>query len=260
MSTFPETPNLFPGRARCQELHVWDKHGKLVYEDAVPGLYMLNGAAIDNADNLYVMAVGNRVIDNKPYPGVMADTLMKFRPGKARVLSAGGRAEVPLSRELQPKRSADLAGCFYNGRMWVEGAEWLFGGVGFDGYNGGSFSGRICGCINSRFTLDYFARSFAPEIYRYSVAVLDANGNLIMRIGRYGNVDDGQPLDPKAGPPNARSLGGDEVGLFHPLFVATHSDRRLFISDFGNFRILSVKLGYHAEEKVALKDVKDEKK
>ena len=47
------------------------------------------------------------------------------------------------------------------------------------------------------------------------------------------------------------------MGLFLPRFVATHSDRRLFIQDTGNARIVSVKLGYHAEEKVALKDVPD---
>ena len=51
----------------------------------------------------------------------------------------------------------------------------------------------------------------------------------------------------------------DEVGLFHPRFVASHTDRRLFIADAGNARIVSVKLGYHAEEKALLKDVREEK-
>ena len=47
---------------------------------------------------------------------------------------------------------------------------------------------------------------------------------------------------------------------FHPNYVATHTDRRLFIADQGNARILSVKLGYHAEERVALKEVQDQGK
>jgi hypothetical protein len=50
-----------------------------------------------------------------------------------------------------------------------------------------------------------------------------------------------------------------EVSLFHACYVGTHTDRRIFISDVGNGRILSVKLGYHAEEKVALKDVPEQK-
>jgi hypothetical protein len=41
----------------------------------------------------------------------------------------------------------------------------------------------------------------------------------------------------------------------HPAFVAVHTDRRLFIQDYGNARTVSVRLGYHAEATVALKDV-----
>ena len=58
-------------------------------------------------------------------------------------------------------------------------------------------------------------------------------------------------------PPHPRPLGGDEVALMHACFVGTHTDRRLFIADYGNARIVSVKLGYHATEKVPLKDVAD---
>ena len=57
------------------------------------------------------------------------------------------------------------------------------------------------------------------------------------------------------GPPSPRSIGGDEVALMYACYVATHTDRRLFIADAGNARIVSVKLGYHTEERVWLKDV-----
>ena len=63
------------------------------------------------------------------------------------------------------------------------------------------------------------------------------------------------PLVKAGGPPNPRSIGGDEVAIMHCLNLTTHSDKRLFLADWGNYRIASVKLGYHAEEKVALKDV-----
>jgi len=36
-----------------------------------------------------------------------------------------------------------------------------------------------------------------------------------------------------------------------------HSDKRLFVSDRGNYRIMSVKLGYYAEEKVAIRPLKE---
>ena len=45
----------------------------------------------------------------------------------------------------------------------------------------------------------------------------------------------------------------------HPAFVAVHTDHRLFIQDYGNARIVSVKLGYHATEEVALKNVAEKK-
>jgi len=34
-------------------------------------------------------------------------------------------------------------------------------------------------------------------------------------------------------------IGGDEVALCHGAYVAAHTDRRLFIADAGNQRILS---------------------
>ena len=44
----------------------------------------------------------------------------------------------------------------------------------------------------------------------------------------------------------------------HPSHVATLTDRYLYIGDVGNARVVQVRLGYHAEEKVALKDAKEE--
>jgi hypothetical protein len=245
------TPPMFPGRVRHVEFHVWDKHGKMRYEDAVPGLFRTDGFCIDREGNLYAMMDKARAIDGKPYENKMTSTLMKFKPGKAKILGDG--AEIPLSADSRPKRPQDMAG------FWAEGAEWFYGGLGWAGFNAAEVGGG-CACWNCRFDLDYFARSFVPETEHYSVAVLDTNGNLILRIGKYGNVDDGVPLIPHSEIRNPHSLGGDEVGLFYACYVGVHTDRRLFIADGGNARLLSVKLGYHAEEKIPLKDVPDMKK
>jgi len=242
------TPTLYPGRSRWGEVHVWDRYGRLVHADAIPGIRILNGVHLDRAGNLYVMAARSRVLDGTPYPNEMAGTLIKFKPRAGKVLSPSDRVAIPLPESDRPKRPTELKG------FWVEGAEWFYGGVGFGGFNP-AHSGGGCACWNSRFCLDSFARSFAPEIGHYSVAVLDTNGNLILRVGQYGNVDDGMPPVKAAGPPNPRPIGGDEVGLFYPAYLATHTDRRLFIADPGNARILSVTLDYHATERVRLKDV-----
>ena len=255
----PYTPQLYPGRIvmaayGVEYVHVWDKHGKLLYEDAIPGLGTLNGVGIDNQDNLYVLSAAPRAIDGKPPFNFLAGTLMKFQPRKAKILSDDGKAPIPLSPENRPQRPPDLSNL--PGNAWANGAEWFYGGVGWHGKN----HGLGCGCRNTRFGLDYFGRSFAPEMDRYSVAVLDTAGNVILRMGTYGNVDDGKPLVAELGPPSPRSIGGDELSLMHGAYVATQTDRRVFVADIGNYRVASVKLGYHAEEKLALKDVADQKK
>ena len=250
-------PGIYPGRNRWGELHIWDKHGKVVMQDVVPGIGHLNGVGIDRDDNIYLLSASRRVIGGKPYePKLERDatgTLLKVAAGKSKTLSAGDGVPVPLSADSKPKRSLDLGGHGSYNHGWVEGAEWFYGGAGFCTPAG-------CICVNCRFDLDYFNRSFTSEPQLFSVAVLDSSGNLILRVGRYGNVQDGKPLIADGGPAETRSIGGDEVGLFHACFVATDTDRRLFIADQGNARILSVKLGYHAEEKIALKDVPDQVK
>jgi len=251
----PYVPAVYPGRMRWGEIHIWDKHGKVLSEDVVPGMGHLNGTGVDQNDNVYMMLASRRLLDGKRFdPGLERDvsgTLVKVPAKKAKVLSAGGggHVPVPLSDGLRPKRPMELAG-YTTG--WVEGAEWFYGGVGFCVPGG-------CVCWNSRFDLDYFNRSFAPEPLCFSVAVLDSAGNLILRVGKYGNVEDGRPLVVDGGPSNPRSIGGDEVALFHACYVASDTDRRLFIADAGNARIVSVKLGYHATERVALKEVREGK-
>ncbi|MCG3178562.1 MAG: hypothetical protein BIFFINMI_00890 [Phycisphaerae bacterium] len=249
----PYTPKLYPGRIvnsvyGCEYVHVWDKYGRTAYEDAIPGLGTLNGVGIDNEDGLYVLSAAPRNYGDKPPFNFLAGTLMKFAPGKGKIVSDSDRCPIRLPADDKPKRSPDLT--LLPGHAWVEGAQWFYGGVGWHGKN----HGLGCGCRNTRFALDYFGRSFAPEVDRYSVAVVDTAGNLILRIGRCGNVDDGVPLIAEGGPAGTRAIGGDEVALMHGAYVATQTDRRVFVADIGNYRVVSILLGYHAEERVALKN------
>lgn len=117
-------------------------------------------------------------------------------------------------------------------------------------YGGVGYSGGRCTCWNSRFALDYYARSIAPEPSHLSVAVLDTAGNVIVRIGRPGNVEDGQPLVTASALPAAHAIGGDETALLLACYLAVDTDRR----------IASVKVGCHTDSKVSLKDVPDRAK
>ena len=158
-----------------------------------------------------------------------------------------------MQKEEQPARPMEID------EGWVDGADWFYGGVGYSGFNrAAAVIGGGCVCWNFRSAFDYYERSFLPELDHFSVAVLDSAGNLILRVGRYGNVDDGVPLIKEGGPPHPRSIGGDETGFIRPAYLATHTDRRLFVADYGNARIASVRLGYHTDEAVALKTVPDQ--
>lgn len=241
-------PAIYPGRATSHShggtyINVWDQHGKILITDAVPGLAELDGIGMDTSGSLYMMTHATRVYDGKPYYNDLSGTILKMSKGKGRVLTMGGKSiPVELKNDEAPKRPIDLKGT--TGVAWVEDSEWMYGGVGYGGKN----KGVGCACWTSRYTLDFFARSFAPELDRYKVAILDANGNLIVRVGQYGNVDDGKPIDLAGGPKNPLSIGGDEVALFHGAYLATHTDKHLYIADPGNLRILKVKLGYYSEK------------
>ena len=261
-------PKVYPGRQRWGEIHVWDRHGTVRYEDATPGVGLADGVAIDKDENLYVMAGAARTPDGQNNLNPKSCTLLKFRPGKGRVVTAGDKwVPVPMKPGEEPKGPSQMSGL-----AWVTGAEWMYGGVGYASWEWAS-----------RFALDLYARSFVPETDHYSVAVLDTNGNLILRIGKYGNVDDGVPRvsaergtrnaespdkasgetkstirNPQSAIPATRAIGGDEVALMHACYVGVQSDKRLFISDAGNRRIVSVKLGYAVDERVALKDMPDQ--
>jgi hypothetical protein len=204
------------------------------------GAAMGHGTLIDARGDVYFLHKSHRVYGGKPF-FPLTGCVVKFKRGKGRFISTGG-AEVPVGKQNRPSHAPQIDG------FWVQDAEWIYPGAGFARHN------APCICWNCRFSIDTFGRSFIPEYVRNQVAVLDTNGNLILHVGRYGNVDDGKPLVPdkhRSTPP--RSIGGDEVSLMYANYTATHSDRRLFIADPGNRRILSVKLDYHRSATLPLR-------
>jgi hypothetical protein len=238
------TPEYYPGRPGMGKMnnliHIFDKYGKLIKSDIVPGLKDNYGVGLDQHNNVYMMNGSTRVIAGQRYSNNMTGTVMKFPFSGGKILYKGdGPIPVPLPVAQEPKRPLDLE------NLWAENASWFFGGVGFMGKN----SGSGCACWNSRMTFDYLNRTFAPELERYSIAVLDSNGNLITRIGRYGNRD-------SMGPKSLKPVGGDEVTLVHGAYLATLSDKFLYIADIGNDRIVSVSLNYATNETTSFPDKK----
>jgi hypothetical protein len=186
---------------------------------------------IDNRGDVYVVFRGNR----------------RYADGSTTPPNSGVLAKYRADKGKLPDTSFAMRGR----KPWnLTGADWVYPYVGY------ITGGCPCYAPGDGFAVDRFGRSFVPEHFRGQVGVLDTGGNLIMHIGRYGNVDDGKPLVPnptrdRAEPP--RSIGGDEVAMSYGQFLGVHTDRRLFIYDGNSDVIRSVKLDYHASEAVAVR-------
>lgn len=232
-------PQIYAGRpGGGVYVHIFDKYGTIKHKDVLKGVGLLTGGIdTDLEGNIYAVVRAGRILDGRRFGMWPNGTLMKFKPGQGRFLT-DRKPMVPLDEKPEGRKTSTLG--------WAQGAEWAYGWASAGSTN-------HCWCRHGQFKVDYFGRSFVPESDRYSVAVLDTSGQLIMRIGRCGNVDDGKPLIPSKNGAVHRSIGGDEVALFDAHYVNTQTDKRLFIGDMGNGRVLSVKLDYHVSERLPLK-------
>jgi len=249
-------------------LKVYSADGKLKCLSALPGLGPSQGVSAGRNGAVYIalecvpagaklpegMAPGSRVHGNS------WGTVVKFdsRTGKYPV----GRINGRWAKGLKGKASHRwLNGGFKRaetgaGPVSVENVLWEYPGFGL-------FKGTTCNCPKSSLSMDRFERCFVPALHTCTVNVLDANGNIVVRIGGYGNADsrgkDSPVQDPKTGelrprreddPKDLKSpLAEPDIGFCHPNFTAV-TDEALYVNDKGNYRIVRAKLGYHAEETV----------
>ncbi|MGQ9660931.1 MAG: hypothetical protein ACUVWX_01165 [Kiritimatiellia bacterium] len=124
----------------------------------------------------------------------------------------------------------------------VVGALWYYHGVGPIPASDFGWGDPGCICWNSRLAVDPYGRVFGPDVFRFSVVVLDANGNEISRIGTYGNED-------SAGP--GSRVPEPEIAFAWPAYVAV-ADGMVYVSDPGNRRIVMIRLGAELEAVCAL--------
>ena len=244
-----------PGVPLCGAT-VWtfDRTGEVRGRPAAVVGSLINGVRIDEDRELYFVNNRSRIAGNRPFLSdrtgrfgekgiqhLMSGTLMRTAPEQARILLA--RSAVPMA-DL-PKGPAELMTMgFHNvygkdSRAWAKGARWLYAGAT------PIVQDAACSCPTQRFHLDWYKRSYVPEAYRHSIGVVDANGNLIMHIGRYGNYDSGH------GAKSRVPVGGDNIAMIQPRFVSGTDDRLVF-TDWCE-RIVVLKLNCHAEETVGIR-------
>jgi hypothetical protein len=162
---------------------VFGPDGDLLTANAVEGRWKGHGVGMDRDGNIYIvlagiLPAGQKSLDGTPnFPAgdrVQGGrgTLIKFR-------AQGGK--YPIGKIVRGKESAP-AGAIHLSNGYALGALWAYGGV--TGQSEG------CSCHHQRFDMDPWARAWIPSGHLFSVVVLDSNGNRIVRLGRYGNVDD----------------------------------------------------------------------
>jgi len=225
------------GRLKGSYVPVWDRDGKLLTADAVGNMQNGHGVAMDREGNIYA-AMGGRVPQGQENYWGLVDRPLRGHFDHGCLVKFSGARPFPRGRAHYgsevPEGVAVLKG--YRGTVQaIEGAEWIFGGLMCQRPD-------ICTCHNLRYDVDYFARHWLPANHLYSVVVIDANANLIARLGRYGNVDD-----------TAKDIqtGGDGLRFAWPRALAV-SDGALYVVDQGNRRILRAAIGYYTEAEVAL--------
>lgn len=227
-------PGQYPGRPGSGNLvWRWDRQGQLVSADAIPGLpaHSSFGIRADPAGNIIVGVGYHQNVDGRPHIG---GSVAKFAAQGGRLLSD----QAPLKPASLPDRPPDYLG---HGRIWAQNLFWSVPGLDQLHFVDPYGTGYPCQCYHCKFDTDPYGRTFIPRAYGYHVLVVDSNGNRICEIGRFGNAD--RP---------AMKPGDTDIGLGQCSYLATVSDKWLYIADDSNLRILRVKLGYQAEKRLSI--------
>jgi hypothetical protein len=240
-------------------LQVFGRDGGVKHVSAIPGLHHSNGVRVAKSGNVYLSIAAMPAGQTHPNGGGSArwGTLIRLASdfGKFPVGHVYGSWEQPLAGA--PTHVVGGQGM----KLRIEPVLWQYGGVA---PSTSATGGCVCG--NSRFDLDGFERAFVPALQSYSVNVLDAAGNLVLRIGGYGNRDslgkDSPVVDPKTGllrprraddPKNLRPPKelAEGIGFRMAPYVAV-TDEALYAEDLGNTRVVRVRLSYEAEHEIVL--------
>jgi hypothetical protein len=216
------------GRVDVSYVAVWDKDGKLLTANAVGDMNNGHGVAMDGDGNIYA-AMGTYFpkgvnclvgLPGRPVTGGSAPwggfgSIVKFRGG------------IPFPRAT---RTYGARGASIQEIVGEDSLLWQYPGL--------ICQAMDCTCHHLRYDMDYFARHWLPANYLHSVMVIDANSNIVARIGRYGNADD---ADPSCG----------KIHLAWPKALCV-SDTALYVADPTARRVFKAAIRYAVEEAAPL--------
>jgi hypothetical protein len=257
-------------------LAVFDPNGKLKCLSALPGLIGINGIGVGRRGAVYLTIRGRPVNVGLPeglepksrYDGNAWGTVIKFNSrfdqfpvGRIEGRWAGQAEGTPWHKwkplDGKPTHVSQMF-TWADVPMRIENMHWDYPGASPVAVGG-------CTCHRSKIAVDGFERLFVPAAQTCTVNVLDANGNVVVRIGGYGNMDNrgahSPVVDPQTGelrprrpddPPDLKSpLQSPDVAFIDPTHVEA-TDEAVYVHDRCNERIVRAALEYSTQEILAL--------
>ena len=176
-------------------------------------------------------------------------SVFKFPPsggaiyGNSQAKSRKDRSHPNANLSNAPPEAVSYRSAYLGREVKVAGALWHYQGFGnIPSSQDGPGPDPGCVCWNSRLAVDLYGRVFAANVFRFSVEMLDTNGNQIGRIGRYGNADSAGPKSKVPEP---------EIAFAWPAYVSV-AGGKLYVSDPSNRRVTVVRFDHAAADEVRL--------
>jgi hypothetical protein len=228
-------------------VQIWENSGKRVTSNAIGDMRSGNGVAMDREGNLYAAILNylpeKQISDAKTCYifGLKKSVSINALGGVGSWIKFKKGSNYPLSITKFTDKGESVnegVSLLSNGTLslTISNPEWIWSGL--------SSQGGGCSCHHVRPEMDYYARQWIPTNHLNSIVVLDSNGNLIVRFGCYGNVDD-----------SLRDIKAGQDGLrFAWIKSITTSDNFLYVADRPNRRILKALISYHQEKELSLFD------
>jgi sugar lactone lactonase YvrE len=258
-------------RHEANQIDIYTPDGRLKKADIIPGLDRgCGGVGVDAAGNIYLGI--NLKPKGSPYPdGFLGQIPPKmwwfWKPGSdfgerpapwsytfynpylyhwggiAKFGAAGGacygirtapkKGDDPYAAAAKaPAEAATYLTALLEQEAKVCGLQWFRQGYGIVASNFIRWGDPGCSCATSDFAVDAYGRTFYPNAFRFTVEALDAEGNLLARIGGYGNADSRGPQSPVPKP---------EIAFARPSFVSCARDK-LYVTDTVNQRVMVIRL------------------
>jgi hypothetical protein len=209
-----------------------------------PTSVYVGGVGVDWKGNVYLGAKA-RPKSHKPPPGFGRSKSYNQLVGSVvRVGPAGGAATMAKSPPAAKK--GIIARKYYHkaGDVFLEGATKIYPGLGIMAGAPGLGPSTCC-CRQPMFDVDPWGRIWMPNAATYSVQVVDNEGNLITRFGKYGNAD-------SRGDVEGSPVRTPKIPFGWPEAVGV-SYKAVYVADVASRRVVRLKKTYKAAETCALR-------